>query len=148
MTSSDKIEALKTRIAGLQEQLRTESKSAFTEGSKDFFERYPNLDSFGWTQYTPYFNDGEPCEFQVRADNDWDLRINGERPGESDQWEYIPGTYEKTHIAHPELHDVADELSEFIYAIPEEAMKSMFDDHVTVTVHRSGEVETEYYEHE
>lgn len=23
------------------------------------------IDSFGWTQYTPYFNDGEPCEFGV-----------------------------------------------------------------------------------
>lgn len=23
----------------------------------------PGVDSFGWRQYTPYFNDGEPCEF-------------------------------------------------------------------------------------
>lgn len=23
------------------------------------------IDSFGWTQYTPYFNDGEPCVFSV-----------------------------------------------------------------------------------
>lgn len=23
------------------------------------------IHSFGWTQYTPYFNDGEPCEFGV-----------------------------------------------------------------------------------
>lgn len=23
------------------------------------------IDSFGWTQYTPYFNDGDPCEFGV-----------------------------------------------------------------------------------
>lgn len=23
------------------------------------------IDSFGWTQYTPYFNDGEPCTFSV-----------------------------------------------------------------------------------
>ncbi len=28
------------------------------------------------------------------------------------------------------------------------AMKQMFDDHVEVTVKRSGDVETEYYEHE
>lgn len=25
----------------------------------------PGIDSFGWTQYTPYFNDGEPCVFGV-----------------------------------------------------------------------------------
>jgi len=23
------------------------------------------IDSFGWTQYTPYFNDGDPCVFSV-----------------------------------------------------------------------------------
>jgi hypothetical protein len=25
----------------------------------------PTIVEFGWTQYTPYFNDGEPCEFSV-----------------------------------------------------------------------------------
>jgi hypothetical protein len=25
----------------------------------------PTMHSFGWTQYTPYFNDGEPCVFGV-----------------------------------------------------------------------------------
>jgi hypothetical protein len=25
----------------------------------------PTIDSFGWTQYTPYFNDGDPCVFHV-----------------------------------------------------------------------------------
>lgn len=26
----------------------------------------PNVHSFGWRQYTPYFNDGDTCEFRVR----------------------------------------------------------------------------------
>lgn len=26
----------------------------------------PNVHSFGWTQYTPYFDDGSVCEFSVR----------------------------------------------------------------------------------
>ncbi len=25
----------------------------------------PTIKAFGWTQYTPYFNDGEPCVFSV-----------------------------------------------------------------------------------
>lgn len=25
----------------------------------------PTIRAFGWTQYTPYFNDGDPCEFRV-----------------------------------------------------------------------------------
>lgn len=27
----------------------------------------PGILEFGWTQYTPYFNDGEPCEFSVHT---------------------------------------------------------------------------------
>lgn len=27
----------------------------------------PTIEWFGWRQYTPYFNDGEPCVFSVRA---------------------------------------------------------------------------------
>ncbi len=30
--------------------------------------RYPGIKAASWTQYTPYFNDGEPCEFNVYAD--------------------------------------------------------------------------------
>jgi hypothetical protein len=28
----------------------------------------PTIESFGWTQYTPYFNDGEPCVFSVNEE--------------------------------------------------------------------------------
>lgn len=30
--------------------------------------RYPGIVGASWTQYTPYFNDGEPCEFNVYSD--------------------------------------------------------------------------------
>jgi hypothetical protein len=32
---------------------------------KQFFAEYPSVTAIGWTQYTPHFNDGEPCEFSV-----------------------------------------------------------------------------------
>jgi hypothetical protein len=28
----------------------------------------PSIESFGWTQYTPYFNDGEPCVFSASGE--------------------------------------------------------------------------------
>lgn len=42
---------------GLQERLHDLVSQAFVED--------PNLLAICWTQYTPYFNDGEPCEFSV-----------------------------------------------------------------------------------
>lgn len=32
---------------------------------KSFFERFPEVYCVCWTQYSPYFNDGEPCRFGV-----------------------------------------------------------------------------------
>lgn len=32
---------------------------------KPFLDKHPVVGGFAWVQYTPYFNDGEPCEFGV-----------------------------------------------------------------------------------
>ena len=34
----------------------------------DFFEDNSDIKKLTWTQYTPYFNDGEPCEFSTYLD--------------------------------------------------------------------------------
>jgi hypothetical protein len=43
----------------------------------------PTIVEFGWRQYTPYFNDGEPCEFGVSGL--W-VRVTGVED-EADAWE-------------------------------------------------------------
>ncbi len=40
-------------------------KGAFDEIFKVYFEKCPEVSAVGWNQYTPYFNDGESCEFSV-----------------------------------------------------------------------------------
>jgi hypothetical protein len=37
----------------------------FKEITKEFFEKNPAINAVIWTQYTPYFNDGEACLFSV-----------------------------------------------------------------------------------
>lgn len=37
----------------------------FAEVFKGFFDENPNVGGVQWTQYTPYFNDGEECVFSV-----------------------------------------------------------------------------------
>lgn len=32
---------------------------------KDFFDKNPNIHGVVWTQYTPYFMDGDPCVFTI-----------------------------------------------------------------------------------
>lgn len=43
----------------MMDALKPQFHSLFTEA----FEAMPNLQAVAWTQYTPYFNDGETCEF-------------------------------------------------------------------------------------
>jgi len=53
---------------------------------KDYiFNKYPTLESFGWTQYTPYFNDGNETYFRANIDY---LFINDEWVEDS-EWDSI-----------------------------------------------------------
>jgi len=71
------IERIKAELAAFNEkkqafvaELRKEFPSMFTE----LFAQAPKLKSVSWTQYTPYFNDGDSCEFSAHTD---DLYVNG-----------------------------------------------------------------------
>jgi len=44
------------------------AKGLFTEMSTELFNENPTLMGFGWTQYTPYFNDGDVCTFRCNSD--------------------------------------------------------------------------------
>ena len=53
-----KIDELKSLY---QEGLKVLAKDLF----KEFFNLNPSVQAILWNQYTPYFNDGDPCEFRV-----------------------------------------------------------------------------------
>ena len=70
----NKIRKLNNQVAKLQDEIAKESKKAFKQMTKDIFKKYPDLKSFAWNQYTPYFNDGEVCSFGAYIDY---ISING-----------------------------------------------------------------------
>jgi hypothetical protein len=43
------------------------SEEVFIQMADKFFELFPDAQAFVWTQYTPYFNDGDPCVFDVNG---------------------------------------------------------------------------------
>jgi hypothetical protein len=63
----------------------------------------PTIKAFGWTQYTPYFNDGEPCTFGVHGA--WFLTVDD--PDVDDVEEFY--TYELDCTDHPSLGKVETE---------------------------------------
>lgn len=48
-----------------QEKIQTIVKDKLTEEFGQFFKDNPEFRSIEWNQYTPYFNDGDACDFRV-----------------------------------------------------------------------------------
>lgn len=126
----------------------------------------PTIIEFGWRQYTPYFNDGDPCLFHatstwVRTTEDgddpdpYDLELWGKHPSlgkvdrkyssETQQWEYLWDTYEGPDVdrfRRVKALEKAVEGGEF-----ENVLLAAFGDHAAVTVRRDG-IEVEFYSHD
>lgn len=57
-------------VSGIEEakaRVREAGKKAAMALIRAFFAEYPHVKALGWTQYTPYHNDGDPCEFSVHG---------------------------------------------------------------------------------
>lgn len=91
---------LKTKFDELVEQQRALAKqfqetaqSLFKETTKVFFDNNPAVKAVIWTQYTPYFNDGDTCEFSVNEPTF--TNAEGEDLNEVTGWGEYEGDNEK-----------------------------------------------------
>jgi len=156
----ERLKQKKAEIQALRKQMQEESNKIFGELTKEFFDENPKLESFAWTQYTPYFNDGDTCEFQANTDY---IYVNGEYIEDCEwydknnitnygRWNSALKLYEgRVEVENPDydedLAKVADEIKLFLSHFEEDFFKEQFGDHNMVTVTKSG-VDTDYYEHD
>jgi hypothetical protein len=122
----------------------------------------PTIVEFGWRQYTPYFNDGEPCTFSahgtwVRTTDDedvdedelemWGHRSLGKVPGDFNEqtrkWETRP--YEGPDEARYHRCKALEGAVEGGHF--EHVLLDSFGDHANITVRRDG-IEVEFYDHD
>lgn len=138
-------------IKKLQKEILDISVKIFTDLTKIIFEKYPKVKSFGWNQYTPYFNDGETCFFSVNTD--W-IYINGDPADEADwisktkitnhgTWNQKLKKYEgRTEVSNlnydEDLSKATDEIREFLNNFDEDFFMSQFGDHVEVKITSEG----------
>jgi len=113
---------LADQIAKLKEEYQKEAKKLFQKGIKELFEKIDGLKSFSWTQYTPYFNDGEACEFGV---NNTGIKVNNE---------------------YEEYNDKYTLIRKFLQSFEVDVYLDMFGDHCEVTVYQN-KIVVEEYEH-
>lgn len=74
-TLKAKINKAQKEINKLKNQLVKDSEKLFKISCKEIFKKHKDFKSFAWTQYTPYWNDGDTCEFYAHTD---DIYINDE----------------------------------------------------------------------
>lgn len=60
-----KLAELSDTHAKMKLEFQEKAKALFKEATLEFFKLNPGVTGFTWTQYTPYFNDGEACLFGV-----------------------------------------------------------------------------------
>lgn len=125
----------------------------------------PTIVEFGWRQYTPYFSDGDPCEFSVyglwvrlegveeEVEDSWDLELDnshhpvGRRPS---AYNYEARKYERGLYEGPDeaRYDRVHALDRAIQGGAfEHVLLEAFGDHASITVRRDG-IEVDFYEHD
>lgn len=65
--SKEKLLKLAEEISEMNIKVREVFNSGLKEYAQEIFKENPKLLGFSWTQYTPYFNDGSPCEFGING---------------------------------------------------------------------------------
>lgn len=59
------LKRLQQEISDMKKDFLTKSKDLFSKDIAGIFERNPELEKIAWTQYSPFFNDGDECVFSV-----------------------------------------------------------------------------------
>lgn len=91
----EEFKTLQERIEALNLEMQEKSKVLMKEALRDFFEQYDGVvQNLFWRQYTPYFNDGESCEFSV-----YDVRITLVSDDEDDEDDEGSTVYGREDIA-------------------------------------------------
>lgn len=129
------LQELSTIVDEHNKLLREKGEIAVKDALKAFLEKHPVIDSVKWQQYTPYFNDGEPCTFGVHTPY---VVIEGNEYGDYGEFDL-----DKEH------KDIQADLNQLEGAFGklEDVMQAVFGDHVEVTVTRTS-IEIDDYSHD
>jgi flagellin-like hook-associated protein FlgL len=137
MSKLEELKKKKEEISKIKKEVEVIAKEAFFSGVKDLFKNHEDLAGIKWSQYTPYFNDGDSCEFgSHNHDANIILKSDDESLEEADCW------HERANDA-PAVKAAVD----FMVNFDDDDMYALFGDHVQVTVSEKG-VEVEDYEHD
>lgn len=149
-------------IKEIKKELSAKVRQTFVDGLEEILKEHSKLRSVSWTQYTPYFNDGEPCYFgvhkydiQINEDSIWEkvsslekeleTAISGAKkagvdPDDAPRVKELKEKIEK--LSPPELSDkeekkIRETIRGYLGAFDDGEFMTMFGDHVKVVVSKN-----------
>lgn len=141
------IQNLMAKKAELVAEMRAHGADALKIVFREFFEAHPACAAVRWRQYTPFFNDGDSCEFRVG-----DLLVKMVDAPEGYEGDYGDGfdeafLYPSSEANRSDAFKAAAPALKEIGRIDDDFFEMAFGDHAQVTATRDG-FEVEEYEHE
>lgn len=144
------LEKIKSEFAAFEakkNELVNQLREEFPKILQPLFEKSKLINSIGWTQYTPYFNDGDECTFSVHEVN----QINGESEYDVIWTRKEIGDYH-SRIPNPDFnqeeYEIYESFCDILSEIPDETYRDLFGDHAEITIHRDGRIEVEECKHD
>jgi len=117
--------------------LLKEARAQILPSLTALFADFPDLVSYSWTAYTPYFNDGDTCYFNSHHNDDWSFEVNEEplyeldNRNDDDCWQTL----------------VFDRVNDILNSMPDEFLQELFGDHIRIVVTKD-KIDTEHYDHD
>lgn len=140
------------------DHLKTVTADELLKAFAEQFKANPTVKCMLWTQYTPYFNDGDPCTFGVN--NEYACRARLPMPGDVGSWKVVAGaapTGDPTaYMADADFFDgweyrneQIDEaqqstMDNFLQGLPDDLLARALGDGVKVFVWEGGILTDEY----
>lgn len=145
------LEDAAAEFAALRQKVASTGKAAVCRAINQFMAKNPEVEAIRWKQYTPYFNDGDPCVFRVR---DPEVKLSGgtgdegdDEDGFQDSFSIRPWDDVRARSTPTPLSIDLDALGK-LFDDAEDAMKATFGDHAQITVARGEDAEVEEYDHD
>lgn len=159
----EKIESLLKELREFQAETQQKLQKSLKELFSEFWVNNPDIKTVVWTQYTPYFNDGDPCVFSVndpvftnfRLEDSDDINVRKVLWGDYEDKEKnhvcVRSWIVEKYIEHFKLNANADSiksLSSFLCAdVISDVMENTFGSDSLVIATREG-FEVQEYEHD
>lgn len=115
----------------LDKKIKAEGETAVKAFFKEYFAKHPEVYGVRWEQYTPYFNDGDPCVFRLAGMYTYKTQEAFENDSHSES--YDADGSEDCYGEEPETS-----LSQI-----EDILEGIFGDHAAVAVSRTEIMVTE-----